>query len=321
MYKQASYTKYQKKVIKFLSETLGVHTPFSYERAQNNHLKVLIEGVSRPLYTGSTPSDAKAINNFMAEVKREVALSHQKKADELSSCSKLPISNPVQQSLDKTIQNCLKSLRMRTDTMKLREEELVLATESLDGIKEYRLNEIKNAIMLAKQAQKATVYLKPKEMKNLELKILEHVDFWMPNLAYYASLIDSKKESSFKEEPLSMDMEPQQESVDTNIVKLQEVIKPDMRKEQTNTKTRKENKASAKSVKIKMDATTELMSMSVSKRIDLLRLLTRSEALQLIDEINQALSINRERDIMEVVSMIKEKGLQIEDILPKMEIA
>ena len=44
MCKQVTYTKYQKRVIKFLYDFLGNDYPFDYEKAQNNHLKVLIEG-------------------------------------------------------------------------------------------------------------------------------------------------------------------------------------------------------------------------------------------------------------------------------------
>ncbi|WP_217534722.1 hypothetical protein [Vibrio metschnikovii] len=52
MPKQVSYTQYQKRVIRFLSEYLGAQTPFTYQRTQTNHLKVLIDGVAKPLYTG-----------------------------------------------------------------------------------------------------------------------------------------------------------------------------------------------------------------------------------------------------------------------------
>lgn len=72
MCKSSGYSKYQKRVIKFLNDLLGADTPFSYERTQTNHLKVLIDGVPKPIFTGSTPSDCKSINNFMAEVKREL---------------------------------------------------------------------------------------------------------------------------------------------------------------------------------------------------------------------------------------------------------
>lgn len=64
MPKQVSYTQYQKRVIRFLSEYLGDQTPFTYQRTQTNHLKVLIDGVAKPLYTGSTPSNIKSINNL-----------------------------------------------------------------------------------------------------------------------------------------------------------------------------------------------------------------------------------------------------------------
>ncbi|EOB6677966.1 hypothetical protein [Vibrio vulnificus] len=66
---------------------------------------------------------------------------------------------------------------------------------------------------------------------------------------------------------------------------------------------------------------SELMAMSPNHRISLLRQLSKVEALQLIDEVNQALVMNRDQDISEVVAMIKEKDLPLEAIISRLEAA
>lgn len=69
---QGNFTKYQKEIIKSITQLLGQDRPFRYEKCSNNHLKILIKDVPDPLFTGSTPSDIKGQDNFMALVKREV---------------------------------------------------------------------------------------------------------------------------------------------------------------------------------------------------------------------------------------------------------
>lgn len=95
MCKQTNYSKYQKRVIKFLNDLLGTDRPFTYERAKNNHLKVLIDGIPKPIFTGSTPSDCKSINNFMAEVKRELKASNNENSSEVSLSVKSTVTNLI----------------------------------------------------------------------------------------------------------------------------------------------------------------------------------------------------------------------------------
>lgn len=333
MCKQASYSKYQKKVIKFLTDFLGVETPFTYEKAQNNHLKVLIDGVDTPLFTGSTPSDSKSINNFMAEVKRQVTASRlkQKEAEaeagsetdapevsQTSGQSKSPVLNLVQMSHDKIIAACIKSLRTRLDTMKSKEEALVLETKSMDEIKKFRINEIKHSITIAHQSKKLPIYFKPKDMKAIENKILQHLDYWMPTLACYSSLLNNKKKYQKK------DLMPyvSESKIANNVLEFEPEI---TEKLVANSKTKDVRvsqvfKKSQQDVQEKSCITTELMSMSSNARIALLRNLARVDALQLIDDINEALAINREQDIMEVVNMIKEKGLPLEAIISRIDV-
>ncbi|NLW04974.1 MAG: hypothetical protein GX029_07100, partial [Pseudomonadaceae bacterium] len=62
----------------------------------------------------------------------------------------------------------------------------------------------------------------------------------------------------------------------------------------------------------------ELMSLPVNKRVNLLRNLTKKQALQLIDDINQAMTLNREQDIAAIVALIKEKDVPLEAIIAKL---
>lgn len=316
MCKQATFSKYQKRAIKFLSNYLGADTPFSYERTQTNHLKVLIDGVAKPIFTGSTPSDCKSINNFMAEVKREVKASKLEGEDAQNIAPKMQLPNPNKLSQDRLIQTCVKSLRARIDTMKSKEEEQVLETKSLNEVSEYRMSVIKHAVSLALQARKQGVYIKSKEMKTIESKILTHLDFMMPTLAYYAELLESKTKYQNSDKATK-------ESLTSNVIKLEGTAKPNSEAEKGVVGEQPQPEVNMNNNKNhqKGGSASELMAMSPHNRISLLRQLSKVEALQLIDDINQALAINREQDIAEVVAMIKEKELPLESIISRLEVA
>ncbi|ELI6447098.1 TPA: hypothetical protein ACX6Q2_000715 [Photobacterium damselae] len=290
MCKQINYSKYQKRVIKFLSDFLGADTPFTYERTQTNHLKVLIDGVPKPLFTGSTPSDCKSINNFMAEVKREVKASKETlDLEQDTSIVKISLPTPFKQSQDKLIQSCVKSLRTRLDVMKLQEEQKVLEDKSVDAVTVFRDKTIKHALSFALQSRRQGGYIKPKEMKSLEAKITMHLNFMMPTLAHYSELLDSK-------------------------TKYQEKFVAPIKKALNVT-------ANCNLSLEKQSSALELMSMSSNNRVSLLRSLSKSQSLQLIDDINQAIAQNREEDIKAVIAMIKEKDLPLEAIISRIEAA
>ncbi len=86
----------------------------------------------------------------------------------------------------------MKSLRARIDTIKSKEKERVLTTQTLNEVGEYRLSAIKHVVSLVLQARKQGVYIKSKEMKTIESKILTHLDFMTLTLAYYAELLENK---------------------------------------------------------------------------------------------------------------------------------
>ncbi|WP_217532679.1 hypothetical protein [Vibrio metschnikovii] len=312
MTKQVSYTQYQKRVIRFLSEYLGAQTPFTYQRTQTNHLKVLIDGVAKPLYTGSTPSDIKSLNNFMAEVKREVRalIAPAQEADQQA----YPVeSSKTAICFDKLINTCVKSLRTRVKSMQADERAQVATNQSLDGLADYRLNTVKQSIKLALQARRQGQYIKPKEMKTLEKAIIKHLNFMLPSIAYYADLLDTPSQLEVKSESC---MEPCQKpsranlaviSADKTLVAKPVAPLPASENHELNVQNQ--------------DSAHQLISLSSANRVSLLRGLSKAQALNLIADIEQALALNQEADIASVVAMIREKDLPLESIIERCQAA
>lgn len=318
---QASFSKYQRRVIKFLTDYLGTEPPFTYERAQNNHLKVLIDGVPKPMFTGSTPSDSKTLNNFMAEVKREVRASRQD-SEEAAVTRKPILPNPIQISHDRLIQNTVKSLRTRLDALKSKEEGIVLEHKSPDVLVSHRAETVKQSLALALQARKQGVYLKPKEVRKLENKIGQHLDFMLPTAAFYAELLDAKKK--YKNSEGEVEISSSQHQIQTS-----NVIKLDEKADIVENSTLKAANGPDQPVELKTsyldkkdaNSATELMGISANNRVRLLRQLTKAQALMLIDDLNTAIAQNREEDIAKVVALIKEKDLPIEAIISRIDAA
>ena len=320
MCKQSSYSKYQKRVIKFLNDQLGTDTPFTYERTQTNHLKVLIDGVPKPIFTGSTPSDCKSINNFMAEVKREIRAS---KVEEGDCKPTLQLPTPIKVSNDKLIQGCIKSLRTRLPVLKSQEETHVLETHEFDDINSNRLEAVKHSISFALQARKDGVYIKRNEMKELEQAILKHLNFMLPTMAYYSELLVNKNKYSQKSlEPLPaetvMNESDVQEFRATTVVSIDS---PSREVPNTESLVTSKVRTNSRTVKQTKDSASELMTMSTDNRVSLLRNLTKAQALTLIDDLNYALVLNREQDIEAVVELIRDKDLPLEAIISRLEAA
>ncbi|MBB1315412.1 hypothetical protein [Aliivibrio sp. SR45-2] len=325
MCKQTNYSKYQKRVIKFLNDLLGTDTPFSYERAKNNHLKVLIDGVPKPIYTGSTPSDCKSINNFMAEVKRELKAS-KLEPEEVIKPTKVKLTDFIKQSNDKLIQSSVKSLRTRITTLKLQEETLVLDTKNIESVSTKRTEVVKHAISYALQARKQGAYIKAKEMNEIEKTVITHLNFMLPSMAYYAELLDGKTKYQMKQEVQTSKLAPLEENTScNNVVQLEgkaakELIQDSAPMAKTET-TQQPVSSMMKTTSTSSDSATDLMAMSANNRVNLLRNLTKAQALMLIDDINQAMAQNREEDIQAVVNLIRDKELPLEVIISRMEAA
>lgn len=336
MCKQNSYSKYQRSVIKFLTDHLDIDTPFSYEKTQTNHLKVLIDGLEKPFYTASTPSDSKSLANFSADVKRELKASRVARAVTDNTEQEPAFANYMSVPHEKLIKGCIKSLRSRLETIKSKEQEKVLESRSVEVIALYRENVVKRAIELALQIRRSNDYVKPKEKKNFEAQVAKYLDFMMPTCAHYADLLESK--SSLKKQmstllasnPVSSDQQPQLSELGTEPepALAVEPLTPKKTSAHVNTQAMPHPSAfngvvaapsSMPAIAKTKSSAAELMRMSANNRVDLLRNLSKAQSLQLIDDVNQALALNREQDIEAVVALIKEKGVSLESIIARLD--
>ncbi len=327
MEKTHSYSRYQRKAIKFLTEYLSSDTPFSYEKCASNHLKVLIEGVDHPIYTGCTPSDNKAIKNFMGDVKRAV------KRPKMTAVNKHNRSQsfiPKQQTAlchDKLVKSCVRTLRGQLDHLKRKEECSVIENRNLSMVAPNRKVLIKKTLSNAIQSRQHSVYLTQKQQKHLEDLIGKHYDFIMPSLSYYADITNNMSSAvntrsnvisipTMTKTSVNTKLNTQQSSSSSGNTQAQADTKPLSDKKPLHTKV--SSMTNTTTIRKKSEASDHLMALSQAQRIQQLQALTRAQLLMLIDDANDALIANRNRDIAEVVTLIRDKDLPVEQILEQL---
>lgn len=327
MCKLTSYSRYQKRAIKFLNEFLGTSRPFTYEKANNNHLKVLIQGVRKPIYTGCTPSDCRSIKEFMAEVKRAVKESdkplselEEKKGNVESSVASAKRVNVSGERQDKVVQSVVRAMRNRIEVIKTKEEEMVLESMSLDEIGNSRKSVIKEGIDLAIKSNRQGAYFTQKELKTMSQSVEEHLDFMLPTIAYYS---DKIHESTLRNQhdrlvkptitaPISQLSE---NGTNSSLIR-QEKANIELTSEKSRTVAKVQS--SKKRTVGKSNPIEQLIDMNVKARQLSLRQLTPSQAQRLISDIEKAMDANREQDIHQVIDLIKEKQLCIDEIVSRL---
>ncbi|NQZ50309.1 MAG: hypothetical protein HRT95_09020 [Moritella sp.] len=316
------YSKYQKEIIKELTKTLDL-IPFTYQKAKNNHLKVLIDGVKKPLYTSCTPSDCNSQHNFMSMVRQEIRaidkdVSHK---PTMQKNSKMDLQMHKKHNTEKMLKTILKSLRHIAVAIKKREEKLVIEAGTIKPISEHRKVLITDSIKRAKRDNSGLGYLTNKEMNALENELKIHIDFMLPNVAYYAMKLSELGKvttptqnevdtSMTKDEVVSIEFSNKMDNESMNICTVNNVNK------ESEMNVISSAKSSAPSAIIDVQSTDihAITSLSDSARIAVLQQLTNSEAAQLIADIAQAVELNRQADMQHVLSFMQEKGISLDDI-------
>jgi hypothetical protein len=320
MCKLTSYSRYQKRAIKFLSEFLGTSRPFSYVKANNNHLKVLIKGVPKPIYTGCTPSDCRSIKAFMAEVKRAVKESDNPRPENAAiSYNETAVVqkhqfHEITARQEKIIQSVVRAMRNRIEVIKAKEEEMVMVDLSFDEVGNSRKSVIKEGLDLALKSNKQGSYFTAKELKKMSESVREHLDFMLPTMAYYSDKLYANRLSG--KQQLTTDLSSvspvedkqevcriDKESDETRSTKSE--VKPEIRANVSNCKDK---------VAKKSNPIAQIVNMGVKSRQLHLRKLTLLQAKSLISDIEQAMEANREQDMRQVINLIKEKQLCIDEI-------
>ena len=324
------FSKYQKEIIKELTKALGL-IPFSYQKAKNNHLKVLIEGVKKPLYTGCTPSDCNSQHNFMSMVRQEIRLIDKDVSPEpvLQKNNKLDVQAHKKHNTEKMLKAILKSLRHIAESIKKREEKLVVEAGSIEPVSAHRKLLISDSIQRAKRDNGILGYFTNKEMKALEKELKLHIDFMLPSVADYTQTLSD----------LGKATTPTQNEIDTSMT-VDDVASNDLSSETKETNCNQvddesmnmstvNNVNTVSEISLSSSATSPKLtpvidpqpvdihavtSLTDSARIAVLQQLTNNEAAQLIADITQAVELNRQADMQHVLSFMQEKGISLDDI-------
>jgi len=329
--KARKYSKYQKDIIKELTKTLGL-IPFTYQKARNNHLKVLIDGVKKPLYTGCTPSDCQSKQNFMSTVRQEIRGIEQHVSHEpiMQKNNKIDLQVVKKLNTEKMLKAILKSLRHIAVSIEKREEKLVIEAGAITPISAHRKELICNSIQRAKRDNSALGYLTNKEMNALENELKTHIDFMLPSVAHYAmKLSDLGKLTT-----------PIQNEIDTSMTKGEVVSITSSHEIKETHCNQKDNENMNTSTVNSVNTVSEIRAVSSaeqgpvfehdtvdihavtslgdSARIAALQQLTNTEAAQLIADITQAVELNRQSDMQHVLNFMQEKGISLDDIAARL---
>ncbi|HIF9152498.1 TPA: hypothetical protein ACX6PW_001133 [Photobacterium damselae] len=340
-----TYSAYQKKVIRALSKLVGSRA-FRYEKAQNNHLKIHIEGVDKPVFTSSTPSDCKALENFMSQVRGMIRAAEKQHPLEVKVCEANP-KQPHVCSHEKMISSIVKNIRLMAADLQDKEIDMVFEQGTVDGISEHRQTLIKKAITTALSHRKGGRYLTPSVMRCIEKDISHHVDFILPTVAHYAELLSKSKIAAEPKEEVAevqsveLDAEcEEQESNDKEMVTIEEktplslndVFQRPQKQDKTVINANKKKVKSVKKLTVKKpsrvvnahsgeDDLSMLMTLTSEQRIHQAKVLTMTQIQALIDDLNQAMVEKHDEDIDDVIKLMHQKGLAIEDIASRLNAA
>ena len=335
-----TYSAYQKNVIRSLTKLVGARA-FRYEKAQNNHLKIHIEGVDKPIFTSSTPSDCKALENFMSQVRVMIRAAEKQYPLEVKVCVATPKQSHVC-SHEKMISSIVKNIRLMAADLQDKEVEMVFEKQSVDGISEHRQQVIKKAISTALSHRKGGSYLIPSVIRCIEKDIAHHVDFILPTVAYYAELLvkhSAKTEytletSGVVETDVTFDENELIDEVTENAAEKTALSLGDVFQlpQKQDGKEIKLNKQKLKNVKktivnkpshtvqqhVGEDEMSMLMSLTSEERITQVKVLTMTQIQTLVDDLKQAMVEKHEEDIDDVIRLMAEKGLAIEDVMSRL---
>ena len=185
MNKISSYSKYQKDIIKRIAKELGTSIAFSYGKCSNNHLKVYVDGLDKPFYTSSTPSDRKAGDNFMGDLRCALKAAHLKRQS--VTVVKKHINN-VQlkaQYIESLKGACIKTVRTNIEQYTEKEELMVIKENSINSLKPQRKKLATKIFEHTQKTNKNMQYITGKDSQSIKDEIIKHLNYMLPNTADY----------------------------------------------------------------------------------------------------------------------------------------
>ncbi len=357
MYKQKKLNRYQRDVRKFLEIFLGYKYPYYLETTGKNHLRIIIKHIG-PIITSGTPSDANAIKNFRAEVKRKVREYENNLSEKEAELPIVTSRTNSKINLDDIMLTGIRALKARIEGMKKNEKAKVLEENSTEVIKVYRNEVISETVDSYISKNKINSYVPKSEINKIKKAMLEHLNFIMPSIAEYASFLKQPNEPLFilSEEDAVYNKQSQPTEV-AKIVDSRQIAKEaeekgderallsKMENKQTtealnNAMTSKKQKSKSKSEKMlnseimkkditfpvvedllsepQVSAKKEIILNENSKnRINQLRQLSFFEANALIEDIQKAIALNREEQMLTILKLMAQNGISLDDLKAK----
>jgi len=317
--KHTSLSKYQKEIVKRLINLLGTSIPFAYELTGKNHLKVLIDGIDKPYYTSSTPSDRRSAVNFIADIKRELKVNDISKVPLLvcESRSKVVIHKAV--VCEKVASQSIKNIRSRVSSLISHELGLVKNNNSVDIVDSYRLTTIKNTINYVSKRLKPPFYATKKELQAMEDAVLKHVNFILPSKAYYAQTLKN-------EVPAVVNIVNRTKSTLVAVGKGKSVNEHVVKKKlvnRTTTTTFKHGKrvklideepvsSSINNHEAELNnGLSWLTNQDNASQVSTFKALKNEDALRVIENIKQAMTCNRDKAVLDIVSLMEANDVDV----------
>jgi hypothetical protein len=324
MEKVSSYSKYQRDIIKRIGKELGTSIAFSYGKCSNNHLKIYVDGLDKPFYTSSTPSDRKAGDNFMGDLRCAL------KAAQLKRQSVIVVTkhiNNVQlkaQYIESLKDACIKTVRTSINQYAEKEELLVIKENSINSLKPRRKKLASKIFEHTKKTNKNMHYITGKDSQSIKDEIIKHLNYMLPNTAEYVHSLKpvdtenklSKAVNIASGSPHILSIDAANEGIaqltnknkmitdlvmnDPNSGVIENSKKP-VAVEAPRGITDKPNKNPAE----------VLAAMNKGQAVQNLRRLSRNEGETMLANIALAMDLNHQQDLHEVSELMEAKGIDL----------
>lgn len=232
----------------------------------------------------------------------------------------------------------------------MKEQTIVDNTQDVNSTKSYREQVVKDSISYLLKKQKKQAYVMPSEMKKITKSLIEHLNFIMPSMAYYADKLNGEQHDMTEALQTLVPSKVCHEIVNNNIHN-DEIIEEETAEMAFTYKSSKKTRTKGKHavankqnntpqemhfVKPNVDSEPSLLSttdlpsatnlcssehmidLAATNRVEQLRKLSNEQALALIADIQQAMRENQEEQTETILALMAKHGITIDDIKAKM---
>ncbi|MDK9789757.1 hypothetical protein [Vibrio sp. D431a] len=301
---QSGYTKFLREVDRVLAAECYL-VPYRTERASSNHLKIFIDGVDKPLFASSTPSDKRALKNFESELRgvlRQRRIDQDEKArsegasEEEISKVQTSSSTLKTKKMKNLIDDCVSGIKKRINTLQDSEWSLVKENGSVDVIGDFRSKEALKSYEHFKSKHPISQVMDKDDIHSLITFLVTHLNFHLPSRAEYSNKLNPK---------LEVDVEPK-----TPVTKIQISEENDGGISPSNEVIQDKEE----SPEVVISPLTSIMMLKKGARVEMLRDLDLKQSSLLIEDINLAMKRNKEDDLERIKNIMERGGISVEDL-------